>query len=92
MGYGLNGRGIGFDSPQGQDFFFSSTSSRLILGPIQSPIQRVPGSLSSEVKRPVRETDHCPVSDAEVDCQWNYTITSPTHLHDVPFNFVQGQL
>jgi hypothetical protein len=77
MGYGLNGRGSGFDSRQGQDIFLFSTSSRQALVFTQSPIRWVPGSLSPEVKLPGRETDHCPVSDAEVESQWNYTITSP---------------
>jgi hypothetical protein len=35
-----------------------STSSIPILGPIQSPIQWLPGALSLGVKRPVHEADH----------------------------------
>jgi hypothetical protein len=52
-GYGLDGRGIGVS--------FFSTSSRPDLGPIQPPIQWVPG-----VKQPGREADHSPASNAEI--------------------------
>jgi hypothetical protein len=33
---------------------------------VDPPIQRVPGVLSSGVKRPAREADHLPPSSAEV--------------------------
>jgi hypothetical protein len=33
-----------------------------ILGPTQPPVQWVPGALSPGVKRPVRKTDHSPLS------------------------------
>jgi hypothetical protein len=40
--------------------FLPSTSSRLVLGPTQPPIQWVPGALSQGVKWPGREADHSP--------------------------------
>jgi hypothetical protein len=40
--------------------------SRPALDPIQAPIQWVPGALSVGVKRPGREADHSPPSNAEV--------------------------
>jgi hypothetical protein len=43
-----------------------TTASRTALGPTQSPIQWVSGSLSLRVKRPEREADHSPPSSAEV--------------------------
>jgi hypothetical protein len=45
---------------------FFTTASRLAVGPIQSPIQWVSGSLSLGVKRPGREADHSPPSSTEV--------------------------
>jgi hypothetical protein len=47
----------------------------MALGPTQLPIQWVPGALSLEVKRPVREADHSPPSSAEVKNAWGYTST-----------------
>jgi len=46
--------------------FLFTTASRTALEPIQPPIQWVPGTLSLEVKRPGRETDHSPTSSDEV--------------------------
>jgi hypothetical protein len=40
--------------------------SRPTLGPIQPPIQWVPGPLSRGIKRPGREADHSPPSSAEI--------------------------
>jgi hypothetical protein len=48
-------------------------SFRPALGPIQPPIQRVPGALSSVVKRSGREADHSPPTSAEVKKMWVYT-------------------
>jgi hypothetical protein len=50
------------DSRQGQESFLYSAVSIPALGPTQPPIQRVP-----EVKRPGREADHSPPSNAEVE-------------------------
>jgi hypothetical protein len=44
-----------------------TTASRTALGPTQPPFQRVPGALSLGVKRPGREADHSPPSNAEVE-------------------------
>jgi hypothetical protein len=65
-GGGLRTRWPGRDSRQRQEIFVYTKASRPGLGPIQTPIQWVPGALSSWVKRPGRETDHSPPSSAEV--------------------------
>jgi hypothetical protein len=62
MGYWLNQQGIGI--------FLFTTASRPALEPTQPPIQWVPGALSLGVKRPVREVQHSPPSNA-----WKYTST-----------------
>jgi hypothetical protein len=49
----------------------------------QTPIQRIPGALSLEVKRPGREADLSPPSNAEVKNAWSYTFTPPILLHVV---------
>jgi hypothetical protein len=64
LGYGLDDRG--FESLQGLGIFLFTTASRPALRPTQSPIQWVPGALSLGVKRPRREADHSPPSNAEV--------------------------
>jgi hypothetical protein len=61
-GYGLDGRG---SAPGTGDIFFS-IASKTALMPIQPPIQWVPGSLSSRVKRPGSEAYHSPPSSAEI--------------------------
>jgi hypothetical protein len=58
LGYGLDDRGSRIRFPAGVGIFPFTTASRTALGPTQPPIQRVPGSLSLEVKRPGREVDH----------------------------------
>jgi hypothetical protein len=50
-------------------------ASRTVLGPTQPPIQWVPGALSLGVKRPGREADDSPPSNAEVKNAWSYTST-----------------
>jgi hypothetical protein len=68
LGYGQHDQG--FESRQGLGIF---TASRLTLGPNQPPTQWVQGSLSLEIKQTGRETDHCPLSSAEVKNAWSYT-------------------
>jgi hypothetical protein len=46
--------------------FLFSTTRRPTLGPTQSPIQSVAGTLSPRVKRQGGEADHSPLSTAEV--------------------------
>jgi hypothetical protein len=58
-----------------------STASGTALGSTQPPIQWVPGALSLGVKRPGREADHSPPSNAEVKECWSNTSTSPIRLH-----------
>jgi hypothetical protein len=49
------------------------------LGPIQPPIQWVPGALSLGVKRSERETDHSPPPSAEVkECMELYLYSPNT--------------
>jgi hypothetical protein len=64
--YGLDNRMIGVRIPAGLGIFLSDNASIPALGPTQSPIQWVPGSLSLGVERPGREADHSPPSSAEV--------------------------
>jgi hypothetical protein len=54
--------------------------SRLALGPTQLPLRWVIGDLSLEVKRPEREADHSPQTNAEVKNMWIYTSTPHTSL------------
>jgi hypothetical protein len=65
----------GVRSRQGLGIFLFDTVSRPALGPTQSSIQWVPGELSLGVKRPEREADHSPPSNAEVKNAWSYTST-----------------
>jgi hypothetical protein len=51
--------------------------------PTQPPVQWVPGSLSLVVKRPGREADHSPPSNAQVKNAWSYTSTPSVRLHGV---------
>jgi hypothetical protein len=52
------------------------TSSRADLGPIQNPIEWVPGALPPGVKRPEREANHSPPTSAKIKTTWIYK-TSP---------------
>jgi hypothetical protein len=61
-GYRLDDRG----SISGKGVFFFSVASRLGVGPTQPLTQCVPGAFSPEAKFPERETDHSPLSSAEV--------------------------
>jgi len=51
------------------------------LGPTQPPMQWVLGAPSLGVKRPEREAEHSPPSNAEVKNVWSYTSTPPICLH-----------
>jgi hypothetical protein len=67
LGYGLDDRGSRVRFPARLETFLFSTASRTDLGPIQLPIQWVPGALSLGVKWPGREADHSPPASAEVN-------------------------
>jgi hypothetical protein len=63
----LVGLPMGRRSSFGRDkIFLLSASSRPVLGPTQPPVQWVPGSLTSGLKRLRRGTDHSPPTIAEV--------------------------
>jgi len=56
----------GFDSRQKHKIVLLASASRPALRPIQPPIQRELGSLSSWVKRPERKAGHSPPSSPEI--------------------------
>jgi hypothetical protein len=66
MDYGLDDRGSRVRFLEGAGNFFFTTASRTNLEPTQPPIQWVAVSLSLGVKRPGREADHLPPSNADV--------------------------
>jgi hypothetical protein len=73
------GRPTGRSSSPGRgDIFLFSTSSRPVLGFIQSPIQWVPRVLS-----PGREAHHSPPNNAEVKNTLIYISTPPILLHGI---------
>ena len=76
LGYRLEEPGFG--SRQVQEIFPFSKSSTPVLGPIQPPIQWVPGSFLG-VKQPGSEIAHSP-SSAEVRNVWNSTSAPPICL------------
>jgi hypothetical protein len=82
-GYGLDDRGVGVRVPFGSRIV--PTSSSPALGPTQPPIEWVPGTVSSGVKRPGREADHSAPASAEVKKMWIYTST-PVRIHGVVLN------
>jgi len=57
--------------------FLFVTASRRTLGPIQPPIQLLPGIVSPGVKRPRREADNSPPSSAGVKNTRSCTSTHP---------------
>jgi hypothetical protein len=59
---------------------------RPVPGPIQPPIQWVPGADSPELKQPGCEADHQSPSSAEVKNTWSYTSIPPIRLLDVVLN------
>jgi hypothetical protein len=73
LDYGLDDRIFG--SRQGLGILLFTTASRPALGPTRTPIQRVPGALSLEMKWQGREADHSPPSSVEVENAWSYTST-----------------
>jgi hypothetical protein len=69
---------LGFVSRQGQGIYFLfASASRLALGSAPPRVQWIPGTPSPRVKRPGREADHSPPSDAEVKNTWSCTSTHP---------------
>jgi hypothetical protein len=75
-GYGLDCLG---SVPFRGKVFLSSTTSRLILGPTQPPIQWIQWVLSTRAKRYGREADHLILSSANVKEWWNHT-TTPQYI------------
>jgi hypothetical protein len=63
------------------DIFLFTTASKTALGPTQPPIQWVLGALSLGAKRPMREADHSPPSNAEVKEWGELYLHSPIRLH-----------
>jgi hypothetical protein len=63
-------------SPKKENKFLLSTSSRIVLGPTQSPMQWVQGVIPPAVKRLKRESDHSPPASGEVKGIWIYKYTS----------------
>jgi hypothetical protein len=51
---------------EGAKIFLFPTTSRLILGPTQPPVQCVLGALSLGIKQPGHEADHTPPSTADI--------------------------
>jgi hypothetical protein len=68
---------------------FLFVTSRLVLGPIQPPIQWVPGAPSLGVKQQGCEAGHSPPFSAGVKNVWSYTLTTPIHLHGMVLNKAQ---
>jgi hypothetical protein len=84
MSYGLDDRG--FESRQELGILLFTSAFGLALGPIQSPIQWVPGTSSLWVKRPGREADHSHPCSAEVKNTPSWLGAQIyLHLHLLPF-------
>jgi hypothetical protein len=74
-------RVLGFNFWWGLGILLFTTTSRMAVGPIQPPIQWVPGDLSLGVKQPGDEADCSPPSSAKVkECMELYLL-SPICLH-----------
>jgi hypothetical protein len=56
-----------------QEIFLFSIAFRLALGPTQSPIQWLPGSISPLVKQMECESNHSPPSSAGVKNAWTFS-------------------
>jgi hypothetical protein len=83
-GYGLDDQAIEVRSPAGQRIFSLASVSRPALGPIQPPVQWVPGVLSPGLKRGQSVTltthpDLVPRSRMSRSC----TSSPPKHLRGV---------
>jgi hypothetical protein len=78
--YGLDDRGVRSSNPGNVKNFLFSTSSRPALGPNQSPIEWVSGTISSGGKQPTREAGHSPPTSAEVKKIWILTST-PSYVY-----------
>jgi hypothetical protein len=74
---------LGFDSRRGLGIFVFTTASRTALGPTQTPIQCVLGTLSLGIKRPGREADDSLPLMLRSKNEWSYTSTPPICLHGV---------
>jgi hypothetical protein len=70
----------GFDSKRGQEIFIFFTASRPAMVPTEP----------RGVKRPWREADHSPQSNAEVKNAWSYAFTPP-HLDGVTLNVLSSK-
>jgi hypothetical protein len=68
-----------FDFPKRQEISRLSITSRAAVDPIQAPMQPVQGAVSLEVKRQGRESDHLPLSRAEVRSDINGTMLPRLH-------------
>jgi hypothetical protein len=75
LAYGLDDLGSIVRFPAGAENFSLHHRVRNGFGPIQPPIQWVPGVLSLGVKRPGREADHPSSSSGEVKNVWRFTST-----------------
>jgi hypothetical protein len=83
---------MGVRFPAGLGIFLIDTVSRPVLGPIQPPIQWVPGALSLGVKRPgVKLTTHLHLVPSSKECVELY-LHSPIRLHGVVLSEAQEQL
>jgi hypothetical protein len=89
-GYWLDDGALGFDSRRNLGIFLFTTVSRPALGPTQRPIQWVPGALTLGTKRPSREADHSPPSNAKVEECVELYRHSPIRLHGVVLSQAQG--
>jgi hypothetical protein len=75
-GYGLDERGTRVRVPVGSRII--STPSRPAPGPVQPPIECVPGAVFPGVKWQGLEADHSPPASAEVKKMWIY-ISTPSY-------------
>jgi hypothetical protein len=72
-----------FFSRQQQEIFVFSKTSKPALKPTHLPTPWVSGAVSPGVKRPRREVNNSPPSNAEDRNEWSYTSDPPICLHGV---------